>query len=90
CLHISNHLLDLSGVTRGIAQALGYECVRIFARHDTQIGTNTSTWVILTVNREFLDSPAVKDSIKPWTEEDPPPLVWTDDYGSLWQVLNRS
>jgi hypothetical protein len=90
CLHISNHFLDLSGVSRGIAQALGYECVRIFASHDTHIGTNASTWVILTNNREFLDSPAVRDRIKPWTPDDPPPLVWTDDYGSLWQVLNRS
>ncbi len=88
CLHISNNFLALSGVARGIAQAVGYECVRIYAKHDTTIGTNTSTWAILTLNREFLDSPAVQERIKPWTEDDPPPLVWTDDYGSLWQVLN--
>ncbi|MBI3839021.1 MAG: fused MFS/spermidine synthase [Planctomycetia bacterium] len=88
CLHISNNFLDLSGVTRGIAQALGYECLRIHARRDPEIGTNTSTWVILTVNREFLNSPAVQDRIEPWTQDDPPPLVWTDDYGSLWQVLD--
>jgi hypothetical protein len=44
---------------------------------------------VLTNNREFLESPEVKDSIVPWTEDDPPPLVWTDDYGSLWQVLEE-
>jgi hypothetical protein len=23
----------------------------------------------------------------PWEETDPPPLLWTDDFHSLWQVL---
>ena len=88
CMHVSNYFLSLSGVCRGIAQELGYECVRIHARHDAQIGTNTSTWVILTNNRQFLDSPAVRDRIMPWDADDPPLLVWTDDYGSLWQVIS--
>jgi hypothetical protein len=87
CLHISNSYLNLSGVARGIGEALGYETARIYAASENEIGTNTSTWVILTTNRDFLDSPKVQERIKPWTDSDPPPLVWTDDYGSLWQVF---
>ena len=53
-------------------------------------GSIIATWVIMTTNREFLDTPEVRDAIRPWTADDPAPLVvWTDDYGSLWQTLKR-
>jgi hypothetical protein len=27
--------------------------------------------------------------IQPWRESDPEPILWTDDYASLWQALDR-
>jgi hypothetical protein len=88
-MHVSNRYLKLDGVVRGMAEVLGTECARIESSADYEEGLDTTTWLVLTNNREFLDSPAVKESIVPWTEDDPPPLVWTDDYGSLWQVLEE-
>jgi hypothetical protein len=89
CMHVSNRYLKLDGVVRGMAEVLGCECARIESSADSEEGLDTTTWLVLTNNREFLESPEVKDSIVPWTEDDPPPLVWTDDYGSLWQVLEE-
>lgn len=89
CMHVSNRYLKLDGVVRGMAEVLGTECARIESSADYEEGLDTTTWLVLTNNREFLESPAVKESIVPWTEDDPPPLVWTDDYGSLWQVLEE-
>jgi hypothetical protein len=89
CLHLSNRFLELEGVARGLAEVLGCECVRIDSAGDVLQGIDIATWVILTNNRAFLESPAVRDAITPWTADDPPPLVWTDDYGSLWQTLKN-
>jgi predicted membrane-bound spermidine synthase len=90
CVHISNRFLDLSGVTRGVAASVGCECARIECLRDSEQGVDYSCWVILTNNRQFLDAPLVSEAIKPWDEDDPDPIEWTDDYGSLWQALTRS
>ncbi|MEX2112826.1 MAG: fused MFS/spermidine synthase [Pirellulales bacterium] len=89
CLHVSNQFLNLDGVVRGMAEVLGCECVRIESSSNHDEGLDTTSWIILTNNRAFLDSPEVRGSIKRWTADDPAPLVWTDDYGSLWQVLAK-
>jgi hypothetical protein len=89
CLHLSNRYLELNGVARGLAEALGLDCVRIDSQSDSDLGLDIATWVILTKNRKFLESPEVRDSITPWDERDPAPLLWTDDYGSLWQTIKN-
>ncbi len=87
CIHISNRFLDLSGVVFGIAQALGYECVLVNGDDDEKRGIDYTTWAIVTVNWDFLNSPDVRDAIEPCSPKGGKPLVWTDDYGSLWQAL---
>ena len=89
CLHVSNQYLDLKGVARGVAKVLGCEAVRISTDSDDSLGLDATTWIIVTANDKFLNTPAIRDSITPWTDADPPPLVWTDDYGSLWQTLKQ-
>ena len=37
---------------------------------------------------EFLNDPAVASVGKPSWPERGEPVLWTDDYGSLWQVLS--
>lgn len=88
CIHISNRLLDLSGVVDGIAKAVGCECVFIASDNDSDLGVNISTWGIITTNEDFLNDPEVQEAIVPELPTRPP-LVWTDDYGSLWQVLEQ-
>ena len=89
CLHISNRYLNLNGVARGAAQVLGWEAARINSDGDNSLGLDAATWVIVTANRAFLDAPEVRLAVEPWGESDRPPLVWTDDYGSLWQTLGK-
>jgi SAM-dependent methyltransferase len=89
CLHISNRYLNLNGVARGAALVLGWEAVRINSDGDNSLGLDAATWVIVTGNRAFLDAPEVRLAVEPWNEKDRPPLVWTDDYGSLWQTLGK-
>jgi hypothetical protein len=88
CVHISNRFLDLSGVVFGIAQELGYECVLVNGDADDARGIDYTTWAILTVNWDFLNSPEIRDAIEPCSPKGGKTLVWTDDYGSLWQVLD--
>ena len=89
CLHISNRYLDLEGVARGVADVLGCEAVRIISDRDDELGLDSATWIIVTANEVFLNTPAVREAIVPWNEFDAKPLVWTDDYGSLWQTLRE-
>jgi hypothetical protein len=87
CVHISNNYLDLSGVVYGIAKAVGWQCVFVESAADPSLGTDVATWAIVTANEDFLNTPAVRKSVTPWDPGEHPPQVWTDDYGSLLQVL---
>jgi hypothetical protein len=89
CIHVSNRFLDLSGVVMGIARELGYPCIQIESDADESQGLNAATWEILTQNWKFLNDPVVRDASEPCWPLHGEPLVWTDDYGSLWQVLSK-
>lgn len=86
-LHISNRFLNLNPVTRGLAEQFGSTAVLIDSSEDEDRNVDQAAWVILTNNEEFLSSANVEDAISPWPESDPPPIVWTDSFASLWQVL---
>ena len=81
--------MDLSGVVRGMAEVLRYQCVRIMNAVDQRNEISNAVWVILTVNQQFLDKPEIRQNNFPWTAKDPPPIVWTDDHASLWQAIRR-
>jgi hypothetical protein len=87
CIHISNRFLDLKGVVLGIARAVDMPCVLVETPDDDERGLNTSTWVILTKNWKFLNDPVVAEASGACWPDKGEPLVWTDDYGSLWQVI---
>ena len=86
-VHISNRYLDLHPVVRGLAAAFGDEVRTVHRGASPSEGASTSTWMLLTKNRAFLDDPEVR-SIDP---EPPgaPEVVWTDDYSNLLGVLKR-
>jgi hypothetical protein len=87
CVHISNSFLDLSGVVYGIAEAVGSRCEFVESEGDPALGTDMATWAIVTANEPFLQTPEVRRALTPRNPSQPPPVVWTDDYSSLWQVL---
>ncbi len=74
-LHISNQALDLWPVARGLAARLGWPARRVITPGDDTQGTNRAVW-------------AVMPSSPPAAAE-PAPVVWTDDFVSLWSVRVR-
>ena len=87
CIHISNRFLDLDGVCLAIAQKLGWPIVLVDSSGESELGTNKASWMLITKNQEFLQDEAVKEAIDADWPGEREPVLWTDDYGSLWQVM---
>jgi hypothetical protein len=87
-LHISNQSLDLIPAALGLAQTLNWEAILIDSDEDLDKATWDATWVLITANRAFLDSPAAQQARTQWAQDSPTSLTWTDDYTSLLHVLN--
>jgi hypothetical protein len=85
-LHISNRALNLDPVARGMARYLGWTAVQIISGDDPATGESSSRWVLLTSNQDFLERAGLAHQLSGWSRR--PPIVWTDDFASLWHVLN--
>jgi len=81
-IHISNKSVDLAPVVRGFARELGWEAARLHTK-----GQYGSTWMLLTDNADLLGSAAIREMTTVYGPKDGSPLVWTDDFASLWRVL---
>lgn len=86
-IHISNRYLDLNPITRALADHLGWRPLRIYTDEDYVTGVYATTWVLLTANEEFASLPEVAQAHQPWEDSDLAPILWTDDFASLYQVM---
>jgi hypothetical protein len=86
-VHISNRYLDLGAVVRAIAADQGLEANLVVNEDDPARGVNRSEWVLLTENRDFLANPRVSSAIRSWPESSLAPVLWTDDYSGLLELL---
>lgn len=86
--NISNRVLDLKPVVQSLAAGAGKQAVWIRNHGDPAQGTNDSDWVLVTDSADFLNSSRIVERTTNWPK-DMEPVVWTDDYGSLRQVLAR-
>ncbi|MHC4887153.1 MAG: fused MFS/spermidine synthase [Planctomycetota bacterium] len=87
-VHISNRFLDLKPILHRLAREV--ELTPLLLLHDAKgvpLG-EANHWVLMTRNKAFLASPKVRGAVSDWPS-DLSDLLWTDDFGSLWQVLNR-
>jgi hypothetical protein len=84
-LHISNRTLELDPVARGMANYLGWRAVLIVSDDDPKTGEDSSRWVLMTSNQDFLDRVGTGRQFSNWSNR--APMVWTDDFASLWRVL---
>ena len=84
-LHISNRALNLEPVARGLAQHLGWQPILFVSGDDYNTGESSSHWVLITGNDKFLTRSGLGHQTSPWTNR--APLLWTDDFASLWHVL---
>ncbi len=84
-LHITNRALDLGPVARGMAAYLGWTAVQIVSADDPKTGESSSRWVLMSSNQDFLERAERAHQPAEWTGR--APIVWTDDFASLWHVL---
>ena len=86
-LHISNRALDLEPVARGLAQHLGWKFVLLVSADYPQTGESSSNWALLSSDADFIARFPSAQWI--FTRRGPrrAPIVWTDDFASLWHVL---
>jgi hypothetical protein len=85
-LHISNRLLNLEPVARGLARHLGWKAATFESGDEIDTGESAATWVLVTNNSEFLLQPGMAQEVS-WTGKNRAPITWTDDFASLWHVL---
>jgi hypothetical protein len=85
-LHISNRVLNLEPVARGMAEHLGWKALVFVSGDDNQTGESRSKWVLTSGNTQLLAQPQFASRTVPWTRR--APILWTDDFVSLWHVLN--
>jgi hypothetical protein len=84
-LHISNRALDLDPVARGMASYLGWTAVQVNSTDDSATGESAARWVLMTSDQGFLDRAGRARGPSSWSSS--PPIIWTDDFASLWHVL---
>ena len=85
--HISNRTLNLEPVIRGLAQHLNWNAAQILAEDNPSTGEDGSRWVVLSQNLPLLQQVTNTAPRIGWTEPGRKPILWTDDFASLWQVL---
>ena len=88
-VHISNKYLDLAPVLRTQGRAVGYLPVAFKSPGSAGAGTEPATWMALIPDLAFLNPAEVSLRADVNLAPDPKPLVWTDDFASLWHVLKK-
>ena len=87
-VHISNHYLDLQPVVANLARHFDYKLACIdFEENDEDWWLYSSTWVLLTHNKQIVDSPAICSVASNLTTNKTKVPLWTDDFASLFQIL---
>ncbi len=86
-VHISAIHLDLSPVVRGLANLASMRSIRIEDGGDVLGYATWSDWILVTNNEAFLEDPAVRARVTPWSDAASTPRVWTDDFSNLAQVV---
>lgn len=87
-VHVSNRFIDLQPIAHTLAVELEYAALRIDFDHKSEDAgplSAASTWVLLTRDEGFFQAPVIQSAASPWPQM--PHLLWTDDFGSLWQVI---
>ncbi len=89
-VNVTNRFVDLRPVVRAQAERLGMKCVLIRSGRDSARDIYWCSWMLVTNNEEFLLHPSVLAATAEREEEDadePPPILWTDDYSNLFRIL---
>lgn len=91
-VHISNRYFDLGPAVRSMAAhdpEHDMQALLISGQGNEMQGTDSTDWVLLTSNQEFLANPEIQNRVTPWNGFAPQPFIWTDDYSNLFSLLRR-
>jgi hypothetical protein len=83
-LHISNRILSLDPVARGMALHLGWPAVQIVSQDDPATGESSSRWVLIASDPAWFTRAGLERRASAWSHQSP--ITWTDDFASLWHV----
>ena len=85
-IHISNRYLDLRPVVQGLADHFQWTAI--------EVNEEESTWVLFTNNKQFLAQPRIISMSEPVSDilnrnkpKPTEPLLWTDQFSNLLQIL---
>jgi hypothetical protein len=87
-VHISNHYLDLEPVVVNLAHQFNYQVAAI--DHDEgeeEPWDYSSTWIILSRNKEVINSPAISSAAYAVKTNYARVPLWTDDFTAMFQIL---
>ncbi len=84
--HVSNRFLDLAPVVAQLAADAGLMAFNVVDNPDDEVEYAASDWVLVTNNRAFVDSEAIRARL---SSIDPIPglPIWTDQYNNLFKIL---
>jgi tetratricopeptide (TPR) repeat protein len=87
-VNISNKRVNLEPVVANLARRFGYRMTTIehIPPHDKPWLMNSS-WVLLSRNQDFINTPAIRLAGRPWLTDPTTIPLWTDDFASLFQIL---
>jgi hypothetical protein len=87
-VHISNRYVNLMPVCARAAEHVGKPARVVVSLSDGMF--DTSVWVLVTANEALFDRPEFQDATLYPPTASPTFEGWTDQYSSLWPVLNLS
>ncbi len=91
-VHISSRYFNLSPVVRALSeldQEQGMRSLLVADDGSESQETDATRWILVTNNTRFLETKEVQESVSAWKDDDPAPLLFTDDYSNLFRLLRR-
>jgi hypothetical protein len=86
-VNITNRHLNLEPVVAGLADAYHLRSIRVFSEPNQAQLSYRADWMLLTRNEAFVAATPAAPPPSPDSAERSAPLLWTDHYGSLFQIL---
>lgn len=86
-VHISNRYLNLRPVVETLAAHFGLGVVSISEDTEPAWWVYSTTWMLLTKNKAFLEHSTIKDVADEPEKPGKPVPLWTDDFTNLYSIL---
>ncbi|MEN9636946.1 MAG: hypothetical protein RL077_5350 [Verrucomicrobiota bacterium] len=86
-IHISNRYLNLRPVVERLAAHFDLNVVTISDDNEPEWWIYATTWMLVTKNKEFLNTPKIKEVGEKAESANLTAPLWTDDFASLYSIM---